>query len=88
MRIRTAADFGKIVKAARRQQRRTQAQLAQSIGASRKWIVDLEAGRTTGDLSLILRVLNALGIDLHIEERRDWSAETGIDLDEIVRGRK
>lgn len=88
MRIRTAADIGQAVKAARRQQGRTQAQLAESIGASRKWIVDLEAGRSTGDLGLILRVLNALALDLHIEERRDWSADTGIDLDEIVRGRK
>jgi HTH-type transcriptional regulator / antitoxin HipB len=87
VRIRTPAEIGQIVKAARHQQGRTQAQLAESIGASRKWIVDLEAGRTMGDVGLILRVLNALGLDLHVEERRNWSADTGIDLDEIVRGR-
>lgn len=76
MRLRTTADIGPVVSSARRQQGRTQAELAAAIGASRKWIVDLEAGRTKGDLALIFRALNALGLDLHIEERRDWSAET------------
>jgi DNA-binding XRE family transcriptional regulator len=42
VRIRTAAEIGPVVKVARRQHGRTQAQLAQAIGASRKWIVDLE----------------------------------------------
>ncbi|MCS3493567.1 y4mF family transcriptional regulator [Arthrobacter sp. JUb119] len=41
----------------------TQAALANSVGVSRKFIVDLEAGKETVALGLVLRVLKRLGFE-------------------------
>lgn len=41
----------------------TQAELARSVGASRKFIVDLESGKETVATGLVLRVLKRLGFE-------------------------
>jgi y4mF family transcriptional regulator len=60
--IKTAADFGAAVRAARTQQRLTQRQLALSVGAGERFIVDLESGKPTSRLGKALEVAAALGI--------------------------
>lgn len=60
--IKTAADFGAAVRKARIQQRLTQRQLALSIGAGERFIVDLENGKETARLGKALQVAAALGI--------------------------
>jgi DNA-binding XRE family transcriptional regulator len=63
----------------------TQADLASAVGVSRKWIIDLEAGKSTADLSLVLRTLRALGVELDARDRVRPSSEKGeIDLDAII----
>ncbi|HET7630888.1 MAG TPA: helix-turn-helix domain-containing protein [Gemmatimonadaceae bacterium] len=69
MRIRSATELGHLAREARRSQGLTQAQLAARVGASRKWIIDLEGGKRTADLSLVLRTLNILGLDLDVTPR-------------------
>ena len=69
MLIRTAADIGHLVRDHRKRQSLTQAELAAQVGVSRKWIIDLESGKRTAELSLVLRTLNALRIDLDARER-------------------
>jgi len=85
MRIRTVREIGQHVRAARQKQALTQAELAAAVGASRKWIVDLESGRTTRDLTLVLRTLNVLGLELQVAPQANRSATKGIDLDAILR---
>jgi y4mF family transcriptional regulator len=60
--IRSAAEFGATVRAARTQQRLTQRQLALSVGTGERFIVDLENGKPTLRLGKALEVAAALGI--------------------------
>lgn len=87
-RIRSATDVGQIVRAARRRRRMTQSDLAMAAGVSRRWIVDLEAGKPRAEFALILAVLDALGTPL-IAETAEAPAVThaagstaGVDLDD------
>ena len=82
--IRTPKDLGHLVRDYRSQRSVTQAQLAKLVGASRKWIVDLEAGKRTADLSLVLRTLKALGLDLNVRDRADRQSGGASDVDDIV----
>jgi y4mF family transcriptional regulator len=86
MRIDKPADLGWAIRDRRRALGFTQADLAAAAGVSRRWILDLEAGRTTGQLSLILRVLAELDLVLDVRPvNRSPSAER-VDLDEHLRG--
>lgn len=83
--VRTPRDLGHLVRQVRTLRRMTQASLASNVGASRKWIIDLEAGKPTADLSLVLRTLNALGLDLDARVRQPASGSpANADIDDIV----
>jgi y4mF family transcriptional regulator len=59
--IQTAAQLGDALRAARKQLGLTQPQLALAAGVGVRFIVDLEAGKTTLRLENVLRVIDALG---------------------------
>ena len=59
--IDTPSALGQAARAARKQLRLTQPQLALAAGVGVRFIVDLEAGKPTLRLENILRVLHALG---------------------------
>lgn len=82
MLIRSARELGHLARDARTAGRLTQAQLAERVGVSRKWIIDLESGKRAADLSLVLRTLNVLGFELDVRHRAigaEAGAPTGID---------
>lgn len=60
----SAAEIGKILTAARRHQRLTQAALGQAIGASQKWVSEVEMGKETAQIGKVLRALSHLGVRL------------------------
>lgn len=72
--IRTSTELGLLVRDHRTRRELTQAELAERIGASRKWVIDLEAGKRTAELSLVLRALNVLRIELHAIEPSERDA--------------
>lgn len=83
--VHTPRDLGHLVRECRTKRLLTQARLAAAVGVSRKWIIDLEAGKTAADLSLVLRTLRALGVELDARERAGKKAtKDRIDLDAIV----
>ena len=49
----------------------TQQSLAEAIGASRKFIVDLEAGKSGASLGLALKVMRVLGLDITGDDAAD-----------------
>ncbi|MEX2288758.1 MAG: helix-turn-helix transcriptional regulator [Mycobacteriales bacterium] len=63
-RIETAGDLGAFVRATRVRRSMTQQDLAMAAGVSRRWIVELEAGKMRAELGLVLRVLTTLGVPL------------------------
>lgn len=82
MRITDARDLGLYVRDRRRDLGMTQAELAEAAGVSRRWLLDLETGKETAHVGLVLRTLDALGLtlDVHPDVRPG-----DIDLDALLR---
>lgn len=84
MRLRTVKDIGALIRDRRRLQRIEQSELARKAGVSRKWLIELERGKPRADLSLVLRTLDALGLELTVEPRQRASQAKSVNIDEIV----
>lgn len=87
MRAASVHDFATIVRGRRRDLGLTQAALAATVGVSRKWLSEFERGTTAPDLGLVVRTLDALGLEIHIVDptiRSPAAPTPAIDLDAIV----
>jgi HTH-type transcriptional regulator/antitoxin HipB len=88
MKIRTPQDIGAIIRERRLSAGLDQAELAQRAGVGRQWLVEVERGKARAEIGLILRTLNALGVDLDIDtdKRTDSRGPNtpGIDISDIV----
>jgi HTH-type transcriptional regulator / antitoxin HipB len=62
--IRRPVDIGEIVRSTRQARRLNQQDLADRLGVSRTWINEIEGGKPTVRLDLVLRALNELQITL------------------------
>lgn len=62
--IRSAAEFGALVREHRKQQGWTQTQLAERCGTGERFIVDLENGKPSCQLEKSLIAARTVGIDL------------------------
>lgn len=79
--VYTPVEFGQAVRARRRTLGWTQTQLATSAGVGRRWIIDLEAGKPTAALGLVLRTISALSLEVTLAPR---SATDSSLLDEVL----
>ncbi|MDY7087457.1 MAG: helix-turn-helix domain-containing protein [Actinomycetota bacterium] len=77
MRLTDPAHLGSYLRERRRHLALTQTQLAARAGVSRRWLTDLEAGKTSAEVGLVFRVVAALGLFLDIRPE----PEPEIDLD-------
>lgn len=86
MAIRSIRDLAAAVRGRRKDVGMSQAQLAERAGVSRKWIYEFEAGKPAAELSLILRVLDALDFELELAPRevRPDGPEHPVDLDAVL----
>jgi HTH-type transcriptional regulator / antitoxin HipB len=71
MLIRTPADLGAAIRAGRRAVGLDQAGLAARVGVQRQWIIKIESGKPTAEVGLVLRTLNALGLQVDVGEFLD-----------------
>jgi HTH-type transcriptional regulator/antitoxin HipB len=85
--IRNAKEIGALVRENRLKLKLSQAQLAERVGVSRLWIVNLEKGKSTAQLDLVLRTLDILGLSLDISAKSPASQSDSIDLDKLLRAR-
>lgn len=67
---------------ARREAGLTQAKLAEIVGVSRRWVVQVEQGKTSADLRTLLKAFRALGLEMHLSPRRASAAAA--ELNEII----
>ncbi len=70
----SASDLGESIRALRRSRGLTQRRLAALSGTSPRLIIELEGGRATVGVGLVLRVLATLGADLAIITRDEGKA--------------
>ncbi len=87
MRIRNAKEIGALARENRLKLKLSQAQLAERVGVSRLWIVQLEKGKSTAQLDLVLRTLDTLGLSLEISANAFEVQSSSIDLDKLLRTR-
>lgn len=82
MRIGSARELGLYVQDRRRSLGLTQVQLAKAAHVSRRWLSDLEAGKATAEIGLIMKTLHALDLRLNVEPARKRPGEP--DLDQLL----
>ena len=68
MRIHSMADVAAAVRGRRLDRGLSQSELAQRSGISRKWISEFEAGKATAEFALVIRILEALELNLDLSE--------------------
>lgn len=89
MQLRTAKDFGALIRDRRKKRGLDQAELAEMVGVSRKWIIDVEKGKPRAALSLVLQTLDALGVPISADGANETAiADVSIDIDAIVANAK
>ena len=71
MEIRRPAELGAVIMAVRRARGLSQDDLAERLGVSRVWIGQVERGKASPRLDLILRALNELEITLSVSTEGD-----------------
>jgi HTH-type transcriptional regulator / antitoxin HipB len=67
LRVRSVADVASAVRGRRTDLKLSQSALAGRTGISRKWISEFEAGKTTAEFALVMRVLEGLGLELQLD---------------------
>ena len=65
MRIQSPADLGLTIRERRKELQLDQKTLAERVGVSRQWIIDIEHGKPRAEIGLLLRTLRAL--DIHLD---------------------
>jgi len=89
MRIRTPVDLGALIRERRIKLGLDQRSLAQKVGVSRQWIVEVEKGKPRAEIGLLLRTIAALGISLAAEKAitaktKSGSGSPAVNIDSIV----
>ncbi|SCE88900.1 HTH-type transcriptional regulator / antitoxin HipB [Micromonospora viridifaciens] len=84
VRIGNVRDLGRYVRDRRRELGLTQTGLATEAGVSRRWLSDLEAGKESAEVGLVLRTLAALNLMVDAVPLETLPAP-GVDLDDLLR---
>ena len=64
MRVESASDFGRAVRAARKEAGLSQVQLAKRCGCSQRFVSEIERGKETAELGRALKLLEVLNVPL------------------------
>jgi HTH-type transcriptional regulator / antitoxin HipB len=88
MAIRTPRELGLIIRDRRHTLGLGQEELARRIGVSRQWVINIEKGKPTAEVGLILKALVTLGftLDVHSEGLARSKPEQGqADIDAVIK---
>ena len=88
--IRTPTDLGAVIREHRRGLGWDQQTLANKIGVSRQWVIEIEKGKARAEVGLVLRALDTLGVSLSpsggtVASEKAGDTVSEIDIDAIVR---
>ena len=70
VRISSTKDLGSVLKSRRKKQKMTQSDLAALAGTGVRYIVDLENGKPTARIGPALKLIEWLGLEITIREKR------------------
>jgi y4mF family transcriptional regulator len=87
----TATQIGRIIRTARLHRKLSQAELARMLGTTQAWISEVEKGKETAQIGLVLRALNRLGVKLRTDivpwatpGNATRQGTDGVDLNHII----
>ena len=95
MHVGSTKDLGLLIRARRTEKDWTQADLARSLGTTQRWISEIENGKATAEIGMVLQALSMLGIRLEAapadapRSKAQVAAPdlaTAADLDDILDG--
>ena len=66
MRIRNTKMIGELIRDGRARLGWSQSRLAEEAGVSRQWVYEVEHGKDSAEVGMVLRALEALGLQLHV----------------------
>lgn len=66
--ISNTRELGLLLRQRREDLGLTQSQAASGIGASRQWIIQIEAGKPTAEVNRVLKLIRVLGLRLDVRE--------------------
>ena len=87
VRVRGPSELGALIRARRRELSLDQSELADRVGVSRQWVIEVEKGKPRAAIGLVLRALNALGIFLDARNESPQKAKPSgvqVDLDALI----
>ena len=87
MKLSSVQDVAAAVRGRRQALGLSQAELASMAGVSRDWMNYFEGGKPTVELAHVLRVLDALGLHLELDEgepSNGASTVSPVDLDDLL----
>lgn len=87
MKLNSVQDVAAAVRGRRQTLGLSQGELASMAGVSRDWMNYFEGGKPTVELAHVLRVLDALGLRLDLDEgqpRKDAPPASTVDLDDLL----
>jgi y4mF family transcriptional regulator len=88
MLIRTPTELGAIIRDKRKRLGLDQSTLANRIGVSRQWVIEIEHGHPRAELGLVLRALDALDIRFDASSnditKGRSATKSGVDINAIL----
>jgi len=96
MHIRTTKDIGAVIRHWRKIRGLDQGELAEKVGVSRRWVVQIEQGKPRAAQNLVLKTLDVLGVTVSVSESEKGTPTTknkieSVNIDSIIekaKGRK
>ncbi len=83
--VRNPAALGAVIRDRRREIGLEQRALADKVGVSRHWVIDVEKGKPGAEIGLVLRALRVLGIVLDASPARARSkSDSSVDIDALI----
>jgi len=84
MRIRTRSELGALIRDRRNQRGLSQKELASAAGISQHTVTDIESGKVSPTIDVVLRCLTALGVGIDIREIPKSEGEAHKLLESII----
>ncbi len=87
--ITSIRDVAVAVRGRRQELGLSQAEVARRARVSRQWVSEFESGKPAAELSLVIRLLDALELNLTIEDERSSlspgpTSQQQVDLDDLL----
>lgn len=76
MYVRTPADIGAAIREHRRRRRLPQQELADKVGVSRQWLIEVERGKPRAEIGLVLKTLAVLGLRVALDDGQSPAGES------------